>query len=96
MSFPLLLKRAKSERDPTARKNVYRALGACGGVAGDRKAAQRLLKGMKDRDRIVAKHAVLAMAHYSDDAVTAGIARTILGHRYGGNRIAAADPGPFF
>ncbi len=70
-SIPLLLKRAKSERDPTARKNVYRALGACGGVAGDRKAAQRLLKGMKDRDRIVAKHAVLAMAHYNDDAAKA-------------------------
>ena len=70
-SLPLLLKRAKAERDATARKNVYRALGACGGVAGDKKAAQRLSKGMKDRDRVVAKHAVLAMAHYRDGAATA-------------------------
>ncbi len=67
-SIPLLVKRAKAERDPGARKNIYRALGACGGLAGDKKAAQQLLKGLKDRDKVVAKHAALAASRFKGTA----------------------------
>ncbi|MGH7163865.1 MAG: HEAT repeat domain-containing protein [Planctomycetota bacterium] len=63
-----LLKRAKTEGDTTARKNVYRALGACGGGAADKEAAKALLKGLSDKQLAAAKHAALAMRAYEGPA----------------------------
>ncbi|MHC4342446.1 MAG: HEAT repeat domain-containing protein, partial [Planctomycetota bacterium] len=60
-----LLKKAKSEKDTTARKNMHYALGACGGGAQDKKAAKRLLKAINsDKQHVVRKHAALALMGY--------------------------------
>ncbi|MHC4161500.1 MAG: HEAT repeat domain-containing protein [Planctomycetota bacterium] len=65
-SIPALLKRGKLERDATARKNVYRALGACGGPSADKAAAKTLLKAAgSDKQRMVCKHAALALRSYA-------------------------------
>jgi hypothetical protein len=64
-SIPVLLKRGKLERDAWARKNVYRALGACGGPVADKAAARALLKAMtSDKQKMVRKHAALALLGY--------------------------------
>jgi hypothetical protein len=63
-----LLKRAKSERDLTARKNACRALGACGGPVADEEAAQALLKTVSgDKQNMIRKHAALALKAYSEE-----------------------------
>jgi HEAT repeat protein len=60
-SIPVLIKRAKKERDATARKNMYRALGACGGGAKSKDAAKALLKAISsDKQAAVKKHAAIA------------------------------------
>jgi len=60
-SVPVLIKRAKRERDTTARKNMYRALGVCGGGAKSKDAAKALLKAIgSDKQAVVKKHAGLA------------------------------------
>ncbi|MHC4491260.1 MAG: HEAT repeat domain-containing protein [Planctomycetota bacterium] len=60
-----LIKRAKTERDAMVRKNLYRALGACGGPAADKAAARALLKAVdEDKQKMVCKHAALALRHY--------------------------------
>ena len=41
-----LVKRARTESDATVRKNLFRALGACGGPAADKAAAKALLKAV--------------------------------------------------
>ena len=63
-----LLKRAKSERDPTARKNACRALGACGGLVADEEAAAALLKTVSgDKQAMIRKHAALALKAYEGE-----------------------------
>ncbi len=63
-----LLKRAKSERDLTARKNVCRALGACGGAAADEEAAATLLKTIaSDKQNMIRRHAALALKAYTGE-----------------------------
>ena len=60
-----LVKRAKTEDDKTVRKNLYRALGACGGPAANKTAAKALLKAVADdKQKMVCKHAALALRHY--------------------------------
>jgi HEAT repeat protein len=67
-----LLKRAKSERDLTARKNVCRALGACAGPAADEEAAAALLKTVSgDKQNMIRKHAALSLRAFSSDAASA-------------------------
>jgi len=67
-SIPFLIKRATKESDTTARKNVLRALGVCGGAAKDKKAAQVLLKKITgDKQILVRKHAGLACAHFKGE-----------------------------
>lgn len=57
-----LAKRARTESEAIVRKNLYRALGACGGPAGDKAAARALLKAVgTDKDSMVCKHAALAL-----------------------------------
>jgi len=67
-SVPALVKR-KRERDTLVRKNVFRALGACGGPAADEKAAKTLLRAITaDKQNAVRKHAALALRHYEGAA----------------------------
>jgi hypothetical protein len=67
-SVPALLKRARSERDTQARKNMYRALGACGGPSADKGAASFLLKRIdSDRQNANKKHAALSLRHFTTD-----------------------------
>jgi HEAT repeat protein len=68
----VLLRHGKLERDAWARKNVYRALGACGGPVADKAAARVLLKAMaSDKQKMVRKHAALALFGYQTaDAAT--------------------------
>jgi HEAT repeat protein len=67
-SVEALIKRAKSERDTFARKNVYHALGACGGGAAHKNAAKRLLKGMtSDKQNVIRRHAALALRRYEGE-----------------------------
>ena len=67
-SVPALIKRAKSEKDTQARKNMYRALGACGGPVADKGAATALLKAVRsDKQNSNRKHAALALRHYRTD-----------------------------
>jgi hypothetical protein len=67
-SVPALLKRARSERDTQARKNMYRALGACGGPGADKGAASFLLKRIdSDRQNANKKHAALSLRHFTTD-----------------------------
>ena len=67
-SIDVLIKRASKESDTTARKNVVRALGACGGAAKHKKAAQTLLKRIGgDKQISVRKHAALACAHFKGE-----------------------------
>ncbi|MGQ0614413.1 MAG: HEAT repeat domain-containing protein [Planctomycetaceae bacterium] len=67
-SIPVLMARVKVEKDTFARKNAYRALGACGGGAADKKAAEVLLKGLQDKNAVVGKHAALALRSYGGPA----------------------------
>lgn len=63
-----LLRHLRTEREAPVRRNLCRALGACGGPAGDRAAAKALLKAAEDdRDKTVRKHAVLALAGYAGE-----------------------------
>lgn len=63
-----LLKRAKSERDLTARKNACRALGACGGPAAHEEAAAALLKTIaNDRQNMIRKYAAVSLKAYSGE-----------------------------
>ena len=65
-SVATLVKRAKVERDAMVRKNLYRALGACGGPAADKTAARALLKAVADdSQKMVCKHAALALRHFA-------------------------------
>jgi len=67
-SIPALLKRGKLERDAKVRKNVFRALGACGGPSADKAAAKALFKAMaSDKQKMVRKHAALALRSYAGD-----------------------------
>jgi len=67
-SIEALLKRVKAEGDTAARRNAYRALGVCGGGAADKEAAKALLKGMKDKQQEVGRHAALALRHFEGPA----------------------------
>ena len=63
-----LLKRAKKERDRYARKNMYRALGVCGGGAADKNAAKALLKAATgDKQQMVRKHASLSLKSFRSE-----------------------------
>ncbi len=65
-SIPTLLKRLKAERDATTSKNLCRALGACGGPTGDKAAAKALLAAVgKSRQKLVQRHAALALSAYA-------------------------------
>ncbi|HEX5138522.1 MAG TPA: HEAT repeat domain-containing protein [Planctomycetota bacterium] len=65
-ALPALLKRARTEDDTIARKNVYRALGACGGPAADKAAAKALLDAVGgDKQKVVCKHAALALRGFA-------------------------------
>lgn len=65
-AVPALLKRARAEDDPVARKNVCRALGACGGPAADKAAAKALLDAVGgDKQKVVCKHAALALRGFA-------------------------------
>ena len=65
-SIPVLLKRLKAERDTATCKNLCRALGACGGPNSDKAAAKGLLAIVgKHRQKLVQKHAALALARYA-------------------------------
>ena len=65
-SVPRLIKRLKAERDATTSKNLCRALGACGGPTGDKAAAKALLAAVaKSRQKLVQKHAALALRAYA-------------------------------
>jgi len=67
-SIPALLKRLRVERDPMARKNICRALGACGGAVADKSAAKALLKVVSsDKQKVVCKHAALALRNYAGE-----------------------------
>jgi HEAT repeat protein len=64
-SIEPLIKRVKKERDTNARKNMYCALGTCGGGSADEDAAKQLLKGLSsDKQATVKKFCALAMRHY--------------------------------
>ena len=67
ISIDLLIKRAKKEKDATARKNAYRALGACAGAAAHKKGAKAMLNGLKDKQKMVAKHAALGMRAFRSE-----------------------------
>ncbi|MHC4225032.1 MAG: HEAT repeat domain-containing protein [Planctomycetota bacterium] len=65
-SIRVLNKRAQTERKPIVRKNLYRAMGACGGPSGNKSAAKALMKALdKDPHQVVRKHAALALALYA-------------------------------
>ena len=67
-SVPALIKRARTEKDTQARKNMYRALGACGGPVADTDAARLLLKAVRDdKQSSNRKHAALALQDYRTD-----------------------------
>ncbi|MHC4971285.1 MAG: HEAT repeat domain-containing protein [Planctomycetota bacterium] len=67
-SVPVLIKRAKSEKDTQARKNMYRALGACGGPVADKDAAKALLKAVRsDKQNSNRKHAAYSLRTYKTD-----------------------------
>jgi HEAT repeat protein len=66
-SIRVLNRRAQAERKPIVRKNIYRAMGACGGPSGNKAAAKALIRAMdKDPHQIVRKHAALALAGYAN------------------------------
>ncbi|MHC4547309.1 MAG: HEAT repeat domain-containing protein [Planctomycetota bacterium] len=68
-SIAPLAKRARRERDSQARKNMYRALGACGGPSADKAAAKALFKALHgDKQNWVRKHAALSLRHYKGEA----------------------------
>lgn len=67
-SIEPLLKRVKAEGDTAARRNAYRALGACGGAAGDKEAGKALLRGLKDKHQEVGRHAALGLRSYEGPA----------------------------
>ncbi len=70
-AVPALLKRVRAEDDPVARKNVYRALGACGGPAADKAAAKALLDAVGgDKQKMVCKHAALALCGFAGSGAT--------------------------
>jgi HEAT repeat protein len=65
-SIRVLNRRSQTERKPVVRKNLCRAMGACGGPSGSKPAAKALLRAMdKDPHQIVRKHAALALALYA-------------------------------
>jgi len=65
-SVPALLKRCKKERERYTRKNIYRALGVCGGPKADKDAAKALLSAIsRDKQMMVRKHAAIAIKAYS-------------------------------
>ncbi len=67
-SIPVLIKKAKRERDTQARKNMYRALGACAGPVADKDAAKGLLKAVGgDKQNTNRKYAALALIRYRSD-----------------------------
>jgi len=67
-SVPVLAKRARAEDDTLARKNMYRALGACGGASGDKTAAKALLDAaLGDKQKLVCRHAALALRAYEGE-----------------------------
>lgn len=67
-SVPELIKRAKSEKDTQARKNMYRALGACGGPPADKDAARALLKAVRgDKQNSNRKHAAYSLRHFKTE-----------------------------
>jgi hypothetical protein len=67
-SIPVLMKRARREEDTTVRKNLYRALGVCGGASGDKGAAKALLDAATgDTQKVVRKHAALALRAYEGE-----------------------------
>ena len=64
-SIEPLLKRVKKERDTDARRNMYSALGVCGGGAANEEAAKQILKGMSgDKHASVKKYCALALRRY--------------------------------
>jgi HEAT repeat protein len=67
-SIEPLMKRLKTERDQQTRKNVCRALGACGGPVADEEVANTLLKAVNgDKQSMIRKHAALSLAKYTGE-----------------------------
>jgi hypothetical protein len=67
-SISALLKRLRVEQDKVARKNLCRALGVCGGPVADKSAAKALLKVVSsDKQKVVCKHAALALRSYEGE-----------------------------
>lgn len=67
-SVPALLKRLKRERERYTRKNLCRALGACGGPYANKDAAKALLTTIsKDKQIMVRKHAAIACKDFAND-----------------------------
>ncbi|MEM8886157.1 MAG: HEAT repeat domain-containing protein [Planctomycetota bacterium] len=68
-SVPVLIKRARKEKDTDARRNVVRALGVCGGGIQSKEAAKALLKRVSsDKQVVVRKHAALACRSFEGEA----------------------------
>jgi hypothetical protein len=65
-SIEPLLKRVKKESDPTARKNVCRALGKCGGLVANEDAAAALLKVLNGDKQNMVQHAALCCGLLGD------------------------------
>lgn len=64
-SIPALLRRARAEEDEAVRKEVFRALGVCGGASGDKGALKLLLDAAaSDPRKALRKHAALALKGY--------------------------------
>jgi len=77
-SVPALVKRARRERDTQARKNMYRAAGACGGPAADKDAAKALLYALRsDRQNAVKKHAAYALHHFEGEKASRLVLRRL-------------------
>ena len=67
-SIEVLIKHARKDRDVFAKKNMYRALGACGGGAADKKAAKALFKAISSAKQIaIRKHAAIALRAYESE-----------------------------
>ena len=65
-SVRALLKRAKSEPDTDVRRNLFRALGKCGGPAASEPAARALIEAMRnDKQTEVRRHAAFAMSGFA-------------------------------
>jgi HEAT repeats len=67
-AVPALVKRVRAESDVIARRNVCRALAACGGPGADKAAARALLGVVtSDKEQAVRRHAAYALRAFAGD-----------------------------